>query len=132
MKDKGIKLSPKYGVNPTIPVCFWCGEEKNEIALLGHLANHKGEDIEAPRRMVMDYEPCDKCKENMSKGFMLIETTQAQPQEGMPPIADDHYPTGRWCVISQEAAERIFSSEYTTKSKLLVDTEIYTKLVKHD
>lgn len=24
-----ITLSPKYGVNPTIPVCFWCGEEKN-------------------------------------------------------------------------------------------------------
>lgn len=31
----GIKLSPKYGVNPTIPVCFWCGKEKNEIALMG-------------------------------------------------------------------------------------------------
>ena len=33
----GIKISPKYGVNPTIPVCFWCGKQKNEIALMGHM-----------------------------------------------------------------------------------------------
>lgn len=30
-----IKVSPKYGVNPTIPVCFFCGKPKNEIALMG-------------------------------------------------------------------------------------------------
>lgn len=30
-----VRLHPKYGVNPTIPTCFWCGKDKNEIALLG-------------------------------------------------------------------------------------------------
>ena len=28
---KSIPLSPKHGLNPTIPVCAWCGKEKNEI-----------------------------------------------------------------------------------------------------
>ena len=34
-----LKLSPKHGLNPTISVCFWCGEEKDESALLGHIGN---------------------------------------------------------------------------------------------
>ena len=32
-----IKVSPKYGLNPTIPVCFWCGKERGEIALMGRM-----------------------------------------------------------------------------------------------
>ena len=35
--SKSIRLSPAHGVNPTIPICFWCGNEKNEIALMGKL-----------------------------------------------------------------------------------------------
>lgn len=55
----GIEISPKHGLNPTIPVCFWCGKEKNEIALLGRIREKtkdrfgsntvvRGSDIEAP------------------------------------------------------------------------------------
>ena len=55
MSNAGIKLSPKHGLNPTIPVCFWCGEERNEVALLGHSGDgRKHEDFEAPRHMVID------------------------------------------------------------------------------
>lgn len=43
-----IKLSPKHGVNPTIPVCFFCGKPKNEIALMGRMGGK--EDIEAPTK----------------------------------------------------------------------------------
>ena len=49
--SNNIKLSEKYGMNPTIPVCFFCQEEKNEIALLGKL---KG-DAEAPKIAIIDY-----------------------------------------------------------------------------
>ena len=35
--SKGIEISPKHGVNPTIPICFWFGEEKGEIVLLGRV-----------------------------------------------------------------------------------------------
>ena len=69
--SKNIRLSKKYGVNPTIPVCFWCGKEKNEIVLLGKLLN----DIEAPRNMWIpgDYEHCESCKELWNKGIKIIE-----------------------------------------------------------
>lgn len=33
MASNNITLSPKYGVNPTIPVCFWCGESKAEAPI---------------------------------------------------------------------------------------------------
>ena len=39
--SNSIKLSEKYGVNPTIPVCFFCGMPKNEIALLGHIGDKR-------------------------------------------------------------------------------------------
>lgn len=42
-----IKLSSKHGVNPTIPVCFFCGEEKNEIALLGRIGGKEDLDSHA-------------------------------------------------------------------------------------
>ena len=95
-----IPLSPKHGLNPTIPICFWCGEEKNEIALMGRIGDaRKGEDFEAPMHAVLDYEPCDKCREKMSLGFTMIEathtpnpTTKVQMQPGV-------YPTGRYAVI---------------------------------
>jgi hypothetical protein len=35
-----MRLHNEYGLNPTIPICFFCGESKDEVALLG--ANYKG------------------------------------------------------------------------------------------
>jgi len=104
-----IALSPKYGVNPTIPVCFWCGEEKNEIALLGRIGNgRRHEDFEAPMHMVLDYEPCDKCGHNMSLGFTLMEATDKPNSTTSMQIQSGVYPTGRYVVLKREAAVRIF------------------------
>ena len=30
-----LRLHPNHGLNPTIPLCFLCGKEKNEVVLLG-------------------------------------------------------------------------------------------------
>ena len=55
MSKGDIRLSKKYGVNPSIPICFWCGQEKNEIALLGHIGDgRRGEDLEAPRNILLE------------------------------------------------------------------------------
>lgn len=63
-----ILLSKKHGVNPAIPVCFFCGEEKNEVILAGKMKY----DAEAPKHAVWDKKPCDKCRELMEMGVMLI------------------------------------------------------------
>lgn len=98
-----IRLHPKHGLNPTVPVCFWCGEDKGEVALLGN--KYKGE---APPKMVLDYEPCTKCQELMKQGITMMEGDSAS-KLGRPPMNNgvDVAPTGRWVVIKEEAVSSL-------------------------
>ena len=135
-KKDEITLSEKYGVNPSLLQCFFCGESKG-IALMGHIGDRrKHEDIEAPHACVMDYEPCDKCKENMNLGITLIEVTTTQPADKRPPMkakeGDDVYPTSRWCVLSEEGAKRIFNQDFKAGQKLFVDQELFDKIMGND
>lgn len=112
--SKSIPLSKKYGVNPTIPICFWCGEEKNEIALLGKL---KG-DAEAPKStwILGDYEPCDECKSKWEKGIRIVEASHIPLTDKQPPyLQKDAYPTGNIMVITEDGAKKIFSEEVIDK-----------------
>lgn len=142
--SNSIEVSPRHGVNPTIPVCFFCGEDKNEIALLGRIRERdkhtgravRGSDIEAPRRMVLDYCPCDKCQENMNKGVTLMGVTATQPSDGRQPLTAQGgasvYPTGSWCVILPEAAQRMFNIEQTFENgnKLFVEQPILDQIMQ--
>lgn len=135
--SKGIKLSPKHGLNPTIPICFFCGKEKHEVAILGKIGK-KGEDLQAPMRMILDYQPCDDCKEKMKNGIALIGVNPKPLQNGQPPIQKDLYPTGTWCVLKEEAVERIFQipeneMENVRKAgKMLMDNNILMNLIQQN
>jgi len=94
----GIRLSKEHGVNPTIPVCFLCGESKNEIALLG--SSYHGE---APMYMCIDKKPCDKCEKLMDTGVLLICVQDGTDQS-------NPYRTGKMVVLKVEAAQRIFNN----------------------
>ena len=93
----GVRLSKKFGVNPAIPLCFFCNKPKNEVILAGQLAN----DAEAPRHAVWDKHPCDECAGWMSQGVLFISIKDDEPQ------SDNPFRTGRWCVIKTEAVERL-------------------------
>ena len=118
-----IRLSEKHGVNPTLCQCFFCGEVKH-IALMGKL---KG-DVEAPHQCVMDYEPCDKCKEQMSLGVTLIEVSDRQPSDGRPPLKAENnvevYPLGRFAVVKAEAFSQMTNREWKAGQKCFVDSEV--------
>ena len=58
--NESILLHHEHGLNPTIPVCFYCGSERNEVALLG--AGFRGE---APKNMVVDLCRAIAAKKNM-------------------------------------------------------------------
>lgn len=120
--SKSIKLSPKHGVNPTIPVCFFCGEAKNEIALLGRIGGRDG--LQAPMHMVLDYEPCDKCKEHWNEGVTLIEVNTYPMNDGQPPIAPNAYPTGRYVVVKPEA----LTNGMTAGQRALMLSEEFTQM----
>ena len=129
--SKGIKISPKHGVNPTIPVCFFCGKEKNEIALLGKIGG-RGKDLEAPRHMVLDYEPCDECKAQMEQGVSLIVVTDTQPSDGRPAIRaqgnQEVYPTGGFLVIKPEAFSAMTDQQWEAGQKCFIDEMLYSHL----
>lgn len=126
-----IKISPRYGLNPTIPVCFWCGEERGEIALMGRIGNgKKNEDFEAPRYAVLDFEPCDSCKKFMELGFTLIEATAAPNSRTNVAMQDGVYPTGRYVVIRTAKAMEIFGSEVVKRKRAFVDIEIFERFVR--
>lgn len=133
MGKNDIRLSPKYGVNPTIPICFWCGKEKNEIALMGRIGDgRKGEDIEAPKNAVLNYDPCEECLKKWSLGVALLEVLDGPTIKNQPSFFQENnvYPTGRYCVIKQEAFKRIFERDIPKKKICLVDREIFEQLTK--
>lgn len=115
-----LRLHSKHGLNPTIPTCFWCGKDKNEIALLG--AKYPGE---APMHMVVDYQPCEDCQAKMAQGVTLIEASP-RPRGNQPAIQKGAYPTGRWWVITHEAARRIF--DVTVQDKAFIEVGVAAKL----
>lgn len=125
----GLKVSEEHGLNPTIPVCFWCGKDKGEVVLLGKL---KG-DREAPMKSILDIQPCPECRkkwdEAIDKGGVLMFEYTEQPYEYYKDlgedrvrslinlhreagIANDHYPnavfTGRMLAVKEEAFDKMF------------------------
>lgn len=116
-----IKLSPRYGANPSISVCAFCGEDKG-LLLLGRL---KG-DAKAPMRMIVDYVPCDACKEKMKLGRTIVEVVTYD--NGTLPIKEGAWPTGRWMVISCESAARLFNDD--SDKPILLNESIYKNLIR--
>lgn len=94
-----IKISPKHGLNPMIPVCFFCGKEKQEIVFFGKVDRA---DSEVPMKGTIDYEPCDECKEKFKQGILLVEVSTEPSVKGQFPITEGIYPTGRWYVVDDK------------------------------
>lgn len=132
-----IRVSKKYGVNPAIPKCYYCWEDKNEIILPGRIDLRSGEqDVEAPQGAVWDMRPCDKCEELMAQGVILIsirddETPPPTPpplpswagpkekEERMRALMWNPYRTGGWVVMKDDAIRRIFGSSQEMTENIL-------------
>jgi hypothetical protein len=116
-KDKGIKVSEKHGVNPSISICAWCGESKG-IALMGKLKN----DEEAPKEAIFDLEPCESCQKQMDLGITVAESK------------DGKRPTGRWVVVKEDKISQIIGDEdilekTLEKRKVFVDSKLMDMLL---
>lgn len=97
-------LSQKYGVNPTMPVCFFCQRETGEVALLGRILDKETrQEVEAPRHTVLDHKPCDECKKWMEQGVILISIRPGEEGSKNP------FRTGGWCVVKDDAISSSFS-----------------------
>lgn len=93
-KDKGILLSPKHGVNPSLMKCECCGEDYG-IAMLGKLKD----DAEAPKEIYQGL--CDSCQSVVDQGGLLV----IEVKDGE--SGDNPYRTGRIIGLSKDAKERL-------------------------
>ena len=102
------------------------------VVLFGKL---KG-DAEAPREVVTGYDPCDKCKKNISQGCWCIEVHDHPTNRGRVPMQKqgdkELYPTGRFHVLKHEAAARIFESNGITEETqvILIDKGLFDWIQK--
>lgn len=97
----GVRVHKKYGVNPVVPLCFWCQKPRNEVVLLGAGCHEK-----APGHVTLDYEPCDECAQQFAAGIWFIE---ARPDGKNPPMSGGAHPTGNYWVVRREAVPRMIS-----------------------
>lgn len=95
MRD-AIRLDPTYGVNPSVGICFWCGEDDGTVLLFGRMKDGKA----APRRACVSLEPCPSCKEKRALGITFEEWDE-----------DSGSPTGRWAVVTEDAVRRMIADE---------------------
>jgi hypothetical protein len=114
-----IRLHKEHGLNPTLCQCIICGGETGEIALLG--AAYDGE---APMHMVVNYEPCAKCREGyLATGVMLVEMEEQYVRGKQHKV-----PTGKIVVIKESAFKRLFNAESPDGRIAMVEKGIIEKL----
>jgi hypothetical protein len=106
-----IALSAKHGVNPSVQRCFWCGKSVG-VALFGRLPVHRakemfgeefaknpvGGEVEAPREVILDMEPCEGCEvwAHSKEGIFVV---QAEDGESGPK------PTGTFLCVKEDAVK---------------------------
>lgn len=115
-------LIGKKGLNPTMPLCHYCGKPKNMIMLTGlegeKWAKKNGRsDGEMPMHVYVedDIEPCDECKK---KGIALVEVIPGDPLK---------YTGDRW-LVTEACIERLAGKDSELykrameKRVMLIDT----------
>lgn len=109
-----IRLDEKHGVNPSLEVCFYCGEDIG-VVLFGKLhttlrssfeKQGMSRDGEAPRRVAMSQTPCDKCVELMKQGVLFVSVDVSKTEDQRNP-----YRSGCVAVIKDEAISRMFDED---------------------
>jgi len=118
-------MSNKKCVNVMLSKCFWCGEDKNELLVGKKLIDCN---VDTPREMIVNYDPCDKCKEQWDKGFVIIEVNEEPNAKGQPEIQEGLYPTGKMWVVEKNTAVEIFGEEDTSRGRIFIDKAIAEKL----
>jgi len=137
----GIYLSQAHGVNPSLDQCFYCMKDKGVI-LFGRLREKQAEalrksglihdsglDPEAPRRICLDYVPCDECAGYMEQGVILISVDEEKSKGDL----KNPYRTGGWVVVKEDAIRRMVTPSELAESIVLrrvafLPDEVWDKL----
>lgn len=92
--------------------CFFCGGDGN-IIIPRTLTQKVANSVEEMHGKVVDMNPCNKCKELMKQGVILITFDPAKSEKDWNkhgPVPNP-YRTGGFFVVKDEAVRRIFNDE---------------------
>lgn len=117
--------------------CFWCGEDMG--VTIDRRVKRGRPPIDAPKRFIAGYDPCDKCKKIFDKGIHVIGVTPDPVYENQEPMGMDGktpmYPNGTWFMASEEWVTHFLADDQEAidkvieARKLLVPYEIVEKVV---
>ena len=79
--------------------CYYCNEN------VGILLDRRLRKSLPMKAGVLDMTPCDKCKDWMKQGIMLISIKDDTTQDDMKGPCPNPYRTGGWCVIKDMAVK---------------------------
>lgn len=97
----GIRLSKKYGLNPSMDTCFICGKETGIVIFGTSYKDEKGKTARAPMRTCTGG-LCDDCKKIIDEGGIFFIAVKDE-ESGKNP-----YRTGQICALKEEAVQRMF------------------------
>jgi len=108
--NSGIPLHSAHGLNPALFNCYLCGEEMGILIPGARTQKFKEAGLCDPdgkmHRSIgcIDRNPCDKCKEYMKMGIIVISVKDGES-------GDNPYRTGGWCVVKDRVFKEIMDAE---------------------
>lgn len=110
------------GVALVKEACSLCGKvEDGPIVMNTRLTKSNAEKVEAMHGQVIGYmpEPCDTCKDLMTKGFLLIGIIEEKSDEPNNPYRSGH----QW-VVTHDYADRLFDGKPPEKGACFIDVKM--------
>ena len=97
----GIKVSEKYGVNPSVDTCFICGKETNVVLFGASYKDENGKTTEAPKN-VCTGALCGTCQKVIDEGGIFFIAVKDGESGNNP------YRTGQITALKEEVVQRVF------------------------
>lgn len=124
MGRKNITLSKEHGLNPVIPLCVYCDQPKNKVAVLGAAGDklarelgHKDGQMPMHAWIPGDFTPCDDCLKKGGVGVVAVGPNRevegvwliigGAAERVFRPSDLERFERERYIPVTKEAAERI-------------------------
>lgn len=120
-----------------MPICFWCTKETGKPVMLSEVNGKK-----PPLKAILNYEPCESCKDMFSRGIHVIGVVTEPLAETIPPIMKDGnialYPTGSFFVATPEWTTQMLKTndkqemiqDVLSHKVLMMPEEIVSQIIK--
>ena len=116
----GIKVSEKYGINPSVDTCFICGKETDVVLFGTSYKDKNGKTAEAPRN-VCTGDICDNCKQIIDEGGIFFIAVKDGESGNNP------YRTGQIGALKEEAVQRMFP-DFPYKKINYMEESVYKQI----